>query len=343
MTESAVIIPLRANRAPGQRWQPFIGEEAMRLMAYKGLPGPAAADIQQAAARILGFGQDPSGDDGQRTGLVVGYVQSGKTLSFTTVIALARDNNIPIVVVVAGTSVPLFGQTVDRLLEDLQIDRFDGPPRWLHVRNPDLGSRQTVQNAIAAWRNPDIQQSEKPTLLLTVMKHHTRLDSLNDLLAGLNLVGVPALIIDDEADQASLNNYVNQGRASTTYEQLLSLIDRLPHHTFLQYPAETVRLYKMRPDYPAAQRGVDTSGRMGSIRRLLQGPTRSGGGYSYPGDLAFRDEDRVTVQLHTINLTEKQDNQDVIVARSVPTIAIWVPQRMSLDWITQDQQGRAAN
>jgi len=112
MTESAVIIPLRANRAPGQRWQPFIGEEAMRLMAYKGLPGPAAADIQQAAARILGFGQDPSAADGQRTGLVVGYVQSGKTLSFTTVIALARDNSIPIVVVVAGTSIPLFGQTV---------------------------------------------------------------------------------------------------------------------------------------------------------------------------------------------------------------------------------------
>src|SRR6185437_2374784 len=74
-------------------------------------------------------------------------------------------------------------------------------------------------------------------LLLTVMKHHTRLDSLNDLLAGLNLGGVPAVIIDDEADQASLNNYINQGRSSTTYEQLRALIDRLPHHAFLQYTA----------------------------------------------------------------------------------------------------------
>ena len=111
---NAVITPLRANRAPGQRWQPFIRDEAIRLMEFKRLPTvQAASDIQQAAARILGFGQDPA-HDGQRTGLVVGYVQSGKTLSFTTVIALARDNDIPIVIVVAGTSVPLFDVEPDR-------------------------------------------------------------------------------------------------------------------------------------------------------------------------------------------------------------------------------------
>ncbi|MBN9001411.1 MAG: hypothetical protein J0H75_04850, partial [Rhizobiales bacterium] len=233
---NAVITPLRANRAPGQRWQPYIRDEAVRLMEFKRLPSQAAGDIQQAAARILGFGQDPA-HDGQRTGLVVGYVQSGKTLSFTTVIALARDNDIPIVIVVAGTSVPLFEQTVGRLLGDLQVDAFDGPPRWLHVKNPDLGSRQIVENAIANWRNPNVPRTEKATLLLTVMKHHQRLDNLNTLLAGLDLTGVPAVIIDDEADQASLNNLINQGRESTTYGQLLSLIDRLPNHTFLQYTA----------------------------------------------------------------------------------------------------------
>lgn len=32
------------------------------------------------------------------TGLVVGYVQSGKTLSFTTVIGLARDNGFPLII-----------------------------------------------------------------------------------------------------------------------------------------------------------------------------------------------------------------------------------------------------
>jgi hypothetical protein len=106
-------------------------------------------------------------------------------------------------------------------------------------------------------------------------------------------------------------------------------------------PDETVRFYRMRPGFPGAQRGVDANGKIGSIRRLLQGPTRSGSGYSYPGDFAFYDADRVSVQLHTINLTETQGVQEVVVAQSVPVLAIWVPQRMSLDWVTQDQQGRA--
>src|SRR6185437_13399133 len=145
----------------------------------------------QTAASILGRGQDPSGPDGDRTGLVVGYVQSGKTLSFTTVIALARDNQIPVVIVIAGTSIKLFDQTIERLLEDLQVNAFDGPPRWLHLRNPDTGSRQIVQNALNNWRNPDIPRAEKPTLLLTVMKQYQRLSSLNLLLSELGLQGVP--------------------------------------------------------------------------------------------------------------------------------------------------------
>ena len=45
-----------------------------------------------------------------RTGLVVGNVQSGKTTSFTTVAALARDNGYRMVIVIAGTSENLFFQ-----------------------------------------------------------------------------------------------------------------------------------------------------------------------------------------------------------------------------------------
>ena len=51
----------------------------------------------------------------QNTGLVLGYVQSGKTLSFTSLISLASDNNYKIVVVIAGTTNILLDQTNDRL------------------------------------------------------------------------------------------------------------------------------------------------------------------------------------------------------------------------------------
>jgi hypothetical protein len=88
-----------------------------------------------------------------------------------------------------------------------------------------------------AWRDPEVPQNEKPTLLLTVMKHHQRLDNLNELLAMFDLSGVPAIVIDDEADQASLNTKVNRGEESTTYDRLLTLRERLPHLTYLQYTA----------------------------------------------------------------------------------------------------------
>jgi hypothetical protein len=51
------------------------------------------------------------------------------------------------------------------------------------------------------------------------------------------LTAAAALIIDDEADQAGLNNQVRRNRRSPTYRQLLSLRDALPHHSYLQYTA----------------------------------------------------------------------------------------------------------
>jgi hypothetical protein len=233
-TEPVAVRELPTRLPPGQLWVPTIGEEAVALMDLKRLPPPSGDRIQQVAAEILGKGTSPRSPDGQRTGLVVGYVQSGKTLSFTTVIALARDNGIPIVVVVAGTAENLFNQTIERLLEDLQVNSYDGPPRWLHLRNPGLGNRQTIQNAIDDWRNPNLPAAEKATLLITVMKQHQRLGQLNEVLGQLNLAGVPALIIDDEADQASLNTRVRTGEESTTYTRLIELRDILPHLTYLQ-------------------------------------------------------------------------------------------------------------
>src|ERR1700722_12153514 len=123
--EPVAVRELPTRLPPGQLWVPTIGEEAVALMELKRLPPPSGDRIQQVAAEILGKGMNPRAADGQRTGLVVGYVQSGKTLSFTTVIALARDNGVPIVVVVAGTAENLFNQTIERLLEDLQVNSFD--------------------------------------------------------------------------------------------------------------------------------------------------------------------------------------------------------------------------
>jgi hypothetical protein len=175
---------------------------------------------------------------GQATGLVLGYVQSGKTLSFTCLTALASDNRFPLVIVITGTSRLLFQQSVQRLREDLRIDNPASHAwRWQFFQNPNLrqNDRDRIRAVLAEWQEPRV--TEKQTCLIAVMKHHQRLNNLVDLLQTLNLQTIPALIIDDEADQAGLNTLVNQNDESRTYQRLLSLRDALPRHTYLQYTA----------------------------------------------------------------------------------------------------------
>ncbi|MEX2375298.1 MAG: Z1 domain-containing protein [Dehalococcoidia bacterium] len=236
-----VVIPFPQDLPLGAKWQPQIGEEARDLVARKlGHESQETRDaLLESATSILSKSVDPQSEGGRETGLVVGYVQSGKTLSFSTVMALARDNGFQLVIVVAGISKPLLNQSTQRLRRDLRIDDVDGPLRWKLYTNPtdNENNRRHIQQTLQDWRDPDVAQSERATVLVTVMKQYRHLRALVALLQHLDLAGVPTLIVDDEADQASLNTLVARGRQSTTYRRLLEMRDAIPNHTYLQYTA----------------------------------------------------------------------------------------------------------
>ncbi|MDE0371280.1 MAG: hypothetical protein OXI73_01860 [Rhodospirillales bacterium] len=234
-----VVTPIPTTHVPVAQWQPAVGPEARGVVERKRLPREAGEAVIEAAASILARGTHPTSPQDDRTGLVVGYVQSGKTLSFTTVIALARDNGYRLIVAIAGTSTSLLNQSIRRLRNDLYVDDVDGYLRWSTFTNPDdtEGNWRSIEQVLDEWRDPLVPQNERPTVLITVMKNHRHLANLFALLNRLNLSDVPTLIIDDEADQASLNTLVNRGRESTTYRRLLELRDTVPCHTFLQYTA----------------------------------------------------------------------------------------------------------
>jgi hypothetical protein len=225
------VVDIVLRQDPLARWTPVVGEETMAFLEGLRLP---AAD-RDGRDRLLGEGvsvlrrcQPPSDDEGQETGLVIGYIQGGKTTSFTTVTALARDNGFRLVVVCTGITVNLFDQSQSRLERDLRIR--DRPDRqWLFLPNPR--ARADVEQMI------EIALDEGRTVLIPVMKNARHLDNLSALLARLRLREVPALIIDDEADQATLNNEVRRGGQSATYRRILGLRGLVPNHTFLQYTA----------------------------------------------------------------------------------------------------------
>jgi len=233
---------------PPLRWVPDQGTFTTEFLHNKSKDpnGPSYEDLTvggnsvlQEAQRILGRCLPPKEGGGSETGLVVGYVQSGKTLSFETVIALARDNGYGMVIVLAGTKNNLRDQSEDRLKKDFGIE--DGGDHWYHLSNPTSSVKGQIDTRLSAWR----RNSTKKTLLITVLKHGGHLENLADVLKTINLSNVPTLIVDDESDQASLNTNGSRIRdglvaiteASTTYRSILTLRAVLPHHSYLQYTA----------------------------------------------------------------------------------------------------------
>ncbi len=236
---NVVVTRMLTNGLPGARWQPNVGPEAKGVIERKNLDPVEGEAVIESASSILSRGVKPSERLVKRTGLVVGYVQSGKTLSFTTAIAMARDNGYRLVIALGGTSNPLLDQSTGRLRKDLFVDDVAGYLRWTTFKNPTDSEniRRSIEQALDEWRDDLVPDNECPTVLITVMKHHGHLKNLVALLRNLDLRDVPTLIVDDEADQASLNTLVNRSNASTTYVRLLELRDAVPVHTFLQYTA----------------------------------------------------------------------------------------------------------
>jgi hypothetical protein len=238
MTNDNPIIVEPVAGPVGSRWAPVAGPETLDFLATV-VPEASRDDVRDAAVSILSKSVPPTGELGQETGLVVGYVQSGKTMSFETVAALARDNAFQIVTVVAGIANPLLDQSTGRLRRDLRLDDPDRARRWIQFQNPSAedATVQAIRDVLDDWRDPGTPEEYKKTVLITVLKNHWRLQNLADLVRAVGVQGVPVLIIDDEADQASLNTEVAQGQESTTYRCLMALRQALPSHTYLQYTA----------------------------------------------------------------------------------------------------------
>ncbi len=216
-------------------WDPQPGPETNLL----DLPTGARDQIVEEARRILRRCVAPNGPPQSQTGLAMGYVQSGKTTSFTTVTALARDNGYRLVIVIAGTTEPLFFQNRDRIIDALRLESRPRSTPWRHISQPKIrdNAHIAIRDTLAQWDVPTAMPEERRTVLITVMKHHQHLQNLIDVLQQANLHSVPTLLIDDEGDQAGLNTLVNQGDESTTYRRLLDLKASLPLHSYLQYTA----------------------------------------------------------------------------------------------------------
>ncbi|CAN5581378.1 hypothetical protein BH23CHL7_BH23CHL7_16000 [soil metagenome] len=223
---------------PGEIWSPSVGEETLSVLDSQ--PEDARARIQEEARSILSRSVDPLGEACTRAGLVVGYVQSGKTTSMITAAAMGRDNGFGLVVFIAGTSEILLGQSRKRLEAGLRLSEPDAYRRWVHFQSPKPGTEDSVRLS-AALRDWVGGGEERATVLITVMKQHKHLKDLAEVFQEatqrVRFGAIPALVFDDEADLASPNLRAQPGKESATYRDLRRVRNSLQWHTLLQYTA----------------------------------------------------------------------------------------------------------
>jgi hypothetical protein len=197
-------------------WDPAQGYYWRRLRSYLidklNRPEKVVASIDDSSDRVLSQIENPRPDGPEQfrvQGLVVGYVQSGKTANYSALIAKAADAGYKIVIVLSGIHNSLRQQTQRRLELELGLRPGEGVgqpeqgKRWISLTRSDLAG-----DFLPGTTNVNILQGNEHVLLV-VKKNKTVLDRLITWMGGAPS-DVPVLIIDDEADQASINTGGNR-------------------------------------------------------------------------------------------------------------------------------------
>ena len=239
------VIWLDSERAQGWRYWPRYRQHLESSWA------PSSIDsLDTVTHRILSLLEDPKREGAwDRRGLVVGHVQSGKTSNYIGLICKAADAGYKLIVVLSGLHKNLRSQTQMRLDEGF-LGYETLPPQEVHTRDlrtigaglfdPDPAIRpdyvtnradngdfsRTVAN------NLGINPGGRP-LLFVIKKNVSVLRNLQswvDRVADARnletdrpiVTNVPLLVIDDEADLASVDTrqqeFDEDGRADPEHD-----------------------------------------------------------------------------------------------------------------------------
>lgn len=170
---------------------------------------------------IMDYLGNPETNFNPRRGLVMGDVQSGKTATYTGLICKAADAGYKAIIVLTGTVECLRQQTQKRLDEGFvgfdsdHMSKVDDEDFWIGVgkyskkRGIVLTSKNTDFVASTAKNLGFSLDNFNDTVLFVVKKNVPVLNRLLKWLSDLNgksgKIDYPLLVIDDEADNASIN------------------------------------------------------------------------------------------------------------------------------------------
>ncbi|WP_262269587.1 Z1 domain-containing protein [Microvirga yunnanensis] len=242
---------------------PIYWERYRILLEQKGFAPQVLATLDQVTDRITGLLENPNRDGPwDRRGMVVGHVQSGKTANYTGLICKAADAGYKLIVVIAGIHNNLRNQTQQRIDEGF-VGRDSS-----HPKRPPIGvgkfSRQSTPitlttatsdfNAAGAGiAGMELKASTVPVVLV-IKKNSNTLKNLITWLKAHNtglmseFVDAPMLLIDDEADNASINTSANPGEAPRINALIRELLNLFRRKCYVGYTATPFANIFVDPD-----------------------------------------------------------------------------------------------
>lgn len=239
----------RANRGqdePGaidaddlEDWYPGPGPDdhfwpgLKKSLREKGWGDAVVQSVDHQSTRVVARLASPGREEFDTRGLVLGYVQSGKTANFTAVMAKAADAGYRLFIVLSGLTNLLRTQTQIRLDNDLVQPTRD---RWVWLTTEvDDFRAGNLQNINAYLADHTTQR-----VICVIKKNATVLRRLLAWLRAASnpiLQQAPVLIIDDEADQASVNTGRPEDDRSAINRLILNTLSRLPKSSYVGYTA----------------------------------------------------------------------------------------------------------
>jgi len=213
-------------------YEPKSGKQTENFLSGIDIPAPQKNILIEESLNVI-KAAGSSAPGRQNVGLVVGYVQSGKTMSLTCVSSLARDNGYGHIVILCGVTKELFEQNMKRVEDDLIA-----PSRksFLAKENPKRTEADFYRGKFQLWKS---SKGKNATVVTFLLKHSSNINNLANLLSnvGKDAEDVPTLVIDDEAHMAGLNTSFTKKEESDVYKALKNLRYRIPDYAYLQYTA----------------------------------------------------------------------------------------------------------
>jgi len=248
--------PWLANRQGNIDWY-YWGRYRKHLLK-KAFPPHVVSTLDLLTDKILDHLEDPTKEGNwAMKGLVVGHVQSGKTANYTGLLCKAADAGYKVIIVLAGTLNSLRNQTQERIDSDfigwctrekrpIGAYAFGGQRRPVCFTSSLEDFRRQTANAIAM----DLAAVNEPVVLI-IKKNKATLENLREWLSNnnrYNLKDFPMLLIDDEADYASINTNREEETPATINMAIRNLLSLFTRTSFVGYTATPFANIFIDPD-----------------------------------------------------------------------------------------------